>query len=194
MFTIVVKYKPDIMPLWKEAAYSKKEITWNCRLHSYKRKTCLHNYNRVMCIMHCRKYHLHNCNRNSHLHNYNKNCQPHLCCRNCHLHICSKNSKLHNCNRNSHLLNYNRKIHLHTSNKDYHFKTCINARDVTWIIAIESVSGIVPTETSTCRIDHRNFNLQKWCQSEIRLVTIKKLSKWVSTKFKANSFSTPCIT
>ena len=31
-------------------------------------------------------------------------------------------------------------------------------------------------------------------QSEILLVTIKKLSKRVCTNFKANSFSTPCIT
>ena len=146
-----------------------------------------------MCIMHCRKYHLHSCNRNPHLRNY-KNCQPHLCCGNCHLHMCSRNFWLHNCNRNSHLLNCNRKIHQHTGNKKYHLKTCINATDVTCIIAIESVSCIVPTETSTCRTDYRNFNLQKWCQSEIRLVTIKKLSKWVITKLKAISFSTPCIT
>ena len=108
--------------------------------------------------------------------------------------MCSRNFLLHNCNRNSHLLNCNRKIHQHTSTKKYHLKTCINATDVvTCIIAIEKVSCIVPTETSTCRIDYRNFNFQKWCQSEIHLVTIKKLSKWVSTKFKANSFSTPCI-
>ena len=77
----------------------------------------------------------------------------------------------------------------------YHLKTCINATDlVTCIIAIESVSCIVPTETVTCRIDYRNFHLQKWRQSEVLLVTTKKLSKRVSTNFKANSFSTPCIT
>ena len=58
----------------------------------------------------------------------------------------------------------------------------------------EKVSCIVPTETATCRIEYRNFHFPKWCQSEILLVTIKKLSKRVSTNFKANSFSTPCIT
>ena len=58
----------------------------------------------------------------------------------------------------------------------------------------EKVSCIGPTETATCRIEHRNFHFPKWCQSEILLVTIKKLSKRVSTNFKANSFSTPCIT
>ena len=64
------------------------------------------------------------------------------------------------------------------SNKKYHFKTLINATDVaTCIIATESVSCIVLTETSTYRIDYKNFNLQKWCQSEIRSVTIKNLSK-----------------
>ena len=47
----------------------------------------------------------------------------------------------------------------------------------TCIIAIKSVICIVATETATFRIDHRNFHLQKWCQSEILLVIIKKLSK-----------------
>ena len=75
----------------------------------------------------------------------------------------------------SHLDNCNRKIHQHTSNRKYHLKTCKNATDVTCIIAIESVSCIVPTETATCRIDYRNFHLQKWCQSEILLVIIKTL-------------------
>ena len=136
--------------------------------------------------MYCRKCHLHNCNRNSGLHNYNKNCHPHICCR---------NFLLRNCNRNSHLHNCSRKIHQHTSNKEYHLKTRINATVfVTFIIVIESVSCIVPTEAFTCRINYRIFHLQKWCLSVIFLVTIKKLSKWVSTKFKANSFSTPCIT
>ena len=95
-----------------------------------------------------------------------------------------------NCNRNSHLLNCNRKIHQHTSNKRYHLKTCMEATDViTCIIAPESVSCIVPAETSTCRIDYRKFHLEKWCLSGIRLAAIKKLSKLVTTKFKANSFS-----
>ena len=149
----------------------------------------------VMCIMHCRKYHLHNCNRDSHLHNYNENCHPHICCRNCYLHMCCRNFYLHNCYRNSHLYNCNRRIHQHTSNRKYHLKTCKNATDVvTCITAIESVSCIVLTETVTYRIDYRNFHLQKWCQSETLLVTTKKLSKRVSTNFKANSFSIPCIT
>ena len=89
----------------------------------------------------------------------------------------------------------NKKIQQHACDRKYHLKTGINATDVvTCIIVIESVSSIVPTETTTCRIDYRNFYSQKWCQSEILLVTIKKLSKWVSTKFKVDSFSTPCIT
>ena len=85
---------------------------------------------------------------------------------------------LHNCNRNSHLHISYRKIHQHTSNRKYCLKTCTNATDVvTYIIAIESVSYIVTTETVACRIDNRNFHLQKWCQPEILLFTIKKLSK-----------------
>ena len=119
-----------------------------------------------LCIMHCRKYHLRNCNRNPRLRNYNKNCQPHLSCR------------------NSHLLNCNRKIHQHTSNKKYYLKTCINAT-----CHLHNCH-----RKSQLHSSNRNFNLQKWCQPEIRLVTIKKLSKWVITKFKENSFSTPCIT
>ena len=71
-----------------------------------------------------------------------------------------------------------------------HLKTCKNATDVfICIIAIERVSCI-----ATSRINYRNFCMQKWCQCEILLVTIKKLSKRVSTNFKANSFSTLCIT
>ena len=55
------------------------------------------------------------------------------------------------------------------------------------IIVIESVNCIVPTKTATCGIDYRNFPLQKWCQSEILLVIMKKLSEWVSTKFKTSN-------
>ena len=73
--------------------------------------------------------------------------------------------------------------------------TCIIVTERSISIPLtETVSCIVPTETATCRIDYRNFHLQKWCQSEILLVTIKKLRKKVSTNFIANSFSTPCIT
>ena len=130
-----------------------------------------------MCIMHCRKYHLHNCNRISLLHNYNKNFN-HIFTAETVTYICALEAS--NCiiATETHLLNCIREIHQHTSNKKYHLKTCINETDiVTCIIAIESVSCIVPTETSTCKIDYRNFNLQRWYQSEIRLVTIKKLSK-----------------
>ena len=38
---------------------------------------------------------------------------------------------------------------------------------VIFIIAIESISCIVPTETVTCRIDFKIFHLRKWCESEI---------------------------
>ena len=87
---------------------------------------------------------------------------------------------MHNCNR---------KIHQHNCNRKDRLRTCKNATDVvTCIIAIESAGCIVSTESATCRIDYRNFHLQKWCQSEILLVTIKKLSKIVSTNFKASLF------
>ena len=39
---------------------------------------------------------------------------------------------------------------------------------------MESVSCLVPIETATCRIDYRNFHLQKWCQSETLLVMYNK--------------------
>ena len=68
-------------------------------------------------------------------------------------------------------------------------QNCIIARDIgTCIIAIQKVSCIVPTDTATCRIDHRNFHLQKWCQPKILSVVIKKLSEKVSSKFKAKQF------
>ena len=147
----------------------------------------------VMCIMHCRKYDLHNCNRDFLLHNYNKNCYPHICSETVTCICAPETSTCIIATETSTCIIV--ADHQHTSNKKYHLKTCKNARDiVTCIIGIESVSDIVPTETVTCRIDYRNFHSQKWCQSEILLVTIKKLSKRVSTNFKANSFSTPCIT
>ena len=134
-----------------------------------------------MCIMHCRKYHLHNCNR-TYLHNcnrnYNKNYQPHLCCRNCHV-ICICAPETSNCiiatETVTCLIATERSTNIPvTKVPPQNLHKC---NVFTCIIPIESVSCIVPTETSTCRIDYRNFNLQKWCQSEIRLVTIKKLSK-----------------
>ena len=55
---------------------------------------------------------------------------------------------------------------------------------VTHIFAEETFTCINDAETSnciiatgTCRIDCRNFHLQKWCQSEILLVMIKKFSE-----------------
>ena len=134
----------------------------------------------VMCIMHCRKYHSHNCNKDSHLHNLF--------------------------------------IHIFVAET----VTCIYAADTSnCIIATETVTCIVVTERSTnmpvtestiskpakmqqtlhnchrmCQLhsSNRNCHLQKRCQSDILLVTIKKLSKRVSTNFKAYSFSTPFIT
>ena len=137
----------------------------------YKKLPCIITIETVMCIMNCRKYHMHNYNRNSHLHNQNK-IFTHIFAAAAYVLQNLLTAQLH---QNSHLLNCNRKIHQHTSNKKYHLKTCIDATDViTCIIAIESVSCIVPAETSTCRIDYRIFHLQKWCLSEIHLVTIKK--------------------
>ena len=112
--------------------------------------TCIITIEIVMCIMHCRKYYLHDCNRDSHVHNFNKNCHTHICCRNFHLHKCCRNFSLHNCNRNTHLRICNKHWHLH----NYY--------------------SIVLTETTICRIDYKNFHSQKWCQSEILLVIIKK--------------------
>ena len=125
------------------------------------RFTCIITMETIMCIIYCWKYHLHNCNRDSNLQNCNK----------------SFAYVLQNCNRNSHMHNCNRKIHQLNCNRKYRLKTCKNATDVvTCIIAIESACCIFPTETATCRFDYRNFHLQKWCQSEILVVTIKKLS------------------
>ena len=73
--------------------------------------------------------------------------------------------KLHNCNRHWHLLH-----------------NCYK------------VSVAVPTETTICRIDYRNFHLQKWYQSQTLLVIIKKFSELVRTKSRQNSFSITCIT
>ena len=141
------------------------------------RLTCIITTEAVMCILHCRKYQLHNCDRNSHLHSYDKNCRPHICCRNFHLCMCCRIFELDNCNRSSHLHNCNRKIHQHTSNK----VPPQNLHKFNRLCHLHN-----------CHNCH--FHLQKWRQSEILLVAIKKLGEWVSAKFKANSFSTPCIT
>ena len=63
----------------------------------------------------------------------------------------------------------------------YNLKIYIIATDIdAYIIAIENVSCM-----ETARIDYRSFHLLKCFHSEMLLVIIKKLSKWVSTKFKA---------
>ena len=98
----------------------------------------------------------------------------------------------HNCNRDSH--NYNKNCFLQKLLPAYVLQKLLTAQLKESESVIESVSYVVPTETATYIIDCRNFHFQKWCQSDILLVTIKKLSKSVSTKFKANSFSTLCIT
>ena len=55
---------------------------------------------------------------------------------------------------------------------------------VTHIFAAETFTCVNDAETSnciiatgTCRIKGRNFHLQKWCQSEILFVMIKKFSE-----------------
>ena len=137
------------------------------------RITCIITIDTVMCIMHCRKYHPHNCNRNVHLHNYNKNCNPHICCRNCHL-LCA--AKTSNCiiatETVTCIIVPERSNNIPVAK--YHLKTCINSTDfVTCIIAIKCQLHI-PTEASTCRINYRIFQLQKFCQPEILLASIKK--------------------
>ena len=55
---------------------------------------------------------------------------------------------------------------------------CIIATEtITSMIAKGSASCMVATETATCKIDWTNFYLQKRCQSEVLLVTVKKLSE-----------------
>ena len=150
------------------------------------RVTCIIAMETFMCIMHCRKYHLHNCNRDSHQYNYNKKLSStYLLQKLLPAYVMQK------------LLIYQSILlstNIPVTESTTYLKTCKNATGVfTYVIAIESVSCIIPTENVTCRIDYRNFHLQKWCQSEILLVAIKKLRKRVSTNFKANSFSTPCV-
>ena len=106
---------------------------------------------------------------------------------------------MYNYNRNSHLHGCNRKINQHKCNKKNHLHNCNKTSEpalfpqtFTCIISTESVSFIVPTKTVTCRIDYKHFYLEKWCQSKILLVAIKKLSEWVTTKVKEGSFSISC--
>ena len=145
-------------------------VTWNCHLHSQ-----VLGHETVMCIMHCRKRHLHNSSKGSHLHNYNEIVT----------HIFAAETV-----------------------------TCISATETSnCIIATERFTNITVTKSTTCIIameprdlhncnkhhvyncyrkcqlrSWKNFHLQKWCQSEVLLITIKKLGKWVSTKFKAKWF------
>ena len=57
------------------------------------------------------------------------------------------------------LYNFNRHWHLHNCYRKCH------------------VSCIVSKKTATCRIDYKNFHLQKWCQSEILLIITQKISE-----------------
>ena len=147
-----------------------KIVTWNCHLHSQ-----VHGHETVMCIMHCRKRHLHN---------------------------------------SSKALTYIITMKIVTHVFVAETVTCISATETSnCIIATERFTNITVTESTTCIIvteprdlhncnkrhlhncyrkcqlhSWKNFHLQKWCQSEVLLITIKKLGKWVSTKFKAKWF------
>ena len=79
--------------------------------------------------------------------------------------------ELHNWNRNSHLDNLRDR------------STNITESTIC-IIAIEPQNLKNLTGVLTCKIKEKSFHLQKWCQSEILLVIIQKLSEWVSMKFK----------
>ena len=72
---------------------------------------------------------------------------------------------MHKCNRRYHLHNCHRKCPLHSSNRICHLQN--------WL---------------------QNLSLAEMVSPQIFLITIKKSSKYVSTTFKANSFSPPCIT
>ena len=149
--------------------------------------TCRITIEIVMCVMHCRKYHLHNGNRDSNsiisikivIHIFaaeTSNCiiatETVTCAiatkRSTNITVAESNTdiiaiepqNLHTCNRRCHLHNYHRKSQLYSSNRNCQLK--------------------LRTE-----IDNKNFHLQKWCQSEILLVTINEFSEWVRTKFKA---------
>ena len=149
--------------------------------------TCIITIEIVMCKMHCRKYYLHDCNRDSHMYNFNKIVT----------HIFPAETTCIDAVETSNCIIATETVSCIIATK--RSTNIIVAESTTNIIAIEpqnlhncnrrwhleSVSCIVPTEISTCRIDYRNFHLQKWCQSEILLVIIKKFSEWVKAKFKA---------
>ena len=116
-----------------------------------------------MCIIHCRKYHLHICNRDS------------ICIItiNIFTHVfaaetvtCTSVAESSNCITATEI----------ATNIPATESTTLSPDVVTCIIAIESFSSIVPTETATCKIDYRHFHLQKWYQSEILLVEIKRFT------------------
>ena len=136
------------------------------------------------------------CNRDFHLYYYNKNCHPLIRCRKCHLNMYCRNFKLHNCNRNSHLLARERStnitvtesttsiitiepLNMHNCSRLCHQRNCYRKCQLH-----------IPVETATCRINYINFHLQKWCQSAILLVLLKKLSERVSTKQNSITYIT----
>ena len=101
--------------------------------------------------------------------------------------------QLHNCNRNSHHCNwkFKKKIDQHKCSRKYHQHNCNKtskpsiATDVgTCRIAIEIVSSIVQQKLPPAELTTEAFTCRNG-DNQIVLVTIKKLSEWVKTKFNA---------
>ena len=145
-----------------------------------------------MCIIHCRKYHMHNCNRDSHLYNYNKNCHPHIAADTV---TCVSAAETSNyiipAETVTCILATERPTNIPitgiTTSKPPYMQPLLSPAYLSWKVSVHRSNRSCHLRTNDCR----NLHQQKWCHSEILLVTIKKLSEGISIRFK---FSTPCIT
>ena len=144
------------------------------------RLACIVTIKTVMCIMHCRKYHLHTayatetsiCIITTKIVTYIFAAETVTC-------ICA--AKTYNwiiaTETVTCIIATERSTSIPVTK--YHLKTCINSTDVvTCIIAIKCHLHSFNRNFHLAELAiYRIFHLRKWCQSEILLVTTKKLDK-----------------
>ena len=117
----------------------------------------------VMCIMHCRKYHLHYCNRDSPICIITIKIVIHIFVAETVTCICAAEHS--NCiiatETVTCIIVTERSTNIPVTESITSKPAKMQQTFSLAIIAVESVSCIVPTETVTCRIDYRNYHLQK---------------------------------
>ena len=131
--------------------------------------TCIITIEIVICIMQCRKYHQNDCNRDPRLiisvkivtHIFDAEIFTGISAAetsNCI--IATETATFITATKRSTNISVAESTTNTIAIEHQNLHNC--SRRGTCIITIESVSCVVPTETATCRIDYRNYHLQKW--------------------------------